>query len=113
MTWRRVAAGWFKFSMPARHAQPKDTDASEDQPGQPGCYLCWAGQSCSLDDSKLAESSAHAHNRLRSGDGEMFQGHLVLNEAWTCSTGNRCVVIDHLAAQSEGARMVLLYRKFA
>ncbi len=93
----------------ARPAQAPARPQRQPQ-AQTRCYLCWAGNSCSLDESKLA-SSVYNHDRLRAGRGIVFTGQGAgadINKAWTGCPGNGCVELTHHQpnANDAVARMV-------
>lgn len=137
LTHRR--AGWFKFAIPAEdkeaegepgiaqrlaqvvglqgiqlQARPAQAPARPQRPpqqpqAQTRCYLCWAGNRCTLDESKLT-TSVYNHDRLRAGQGTALTGQgavAEINKAWSGCTGNQCIELTHQPDSDETvARMV-------
>ena len=100
------------LQLEARPAQaPARPQRQPQQPqAQTRCYLCWAGDRCTLDESKLT-TSVYNHDRLRAGQGAALTGQGAgadINKAWIGCPGNQCIELTHHQPDSDDtvARMV-------
>ena len=100
------------IQLEARPAQaPARPQRQRQQPqAQMRCYLCWAGDRCTVDESKLT-TSVYDHDRLRAGQGTALTGQGAgadINKAWIGCPGNQCIELTHHQPDSDDtvARMV-------